>query len=270
MLALALLGLLGIALAVGSDDGDDGAEIETRSDGTPEDDVIQTGDGDDLILAGEGADLVLAEGGEDRVFGADGGDYIVGGEGDDFLRGGDQDDVLAGGEGQDTLYGDAGNDLLDGTEVIDEEGYIDALFDAVRRGDDPEDVDTAPFFDVDADTGESDVLFGGQGNDDILAGSNDVVSTGNGQDIVTVGDWVTPGAPVTITDFNPDEDVIVYAYEGTTAPTAFFGEDDSGATTLEVATSDSETQVIAVLEGVDFLALSNSANLVIRPNSVLF
>ena len=43
----------------------------------------------------------------------------------------------------------------------------------------------------------------------IVAGSNDVVYTGLGNDVVTTGYWMEDGEPTHVTDFDRNEDVLV-------------------------------------------------------------
>ncbi|MEL7092754.1 MAG: calcium-binding protein [Pseudomonadota bacterium] len=246
MLALLGIGLVGVLI---NDDDETTTSTETADSASGSDaaETFDTGGGDDTIFAGGGNDLIDAGADDDRVFGQDGFDVIVGGTGDDFIRGGAEADVLFADAGEDTLQGDVGNDLLIGADIFDSE----AIFDEIdQTGFVP--TSLTGFIDLAGETGEADTINGGVGDDDIIAGSNDVVTTGSGADIVDIGDWVTPGEPVTITDFNPARDVIVYNYEGPTAPNVFFAETDSGELTIEIALSNQENGVLATLPGVDF------------------
>lgn len=264
MIGFALLGLLGVALIVNLVDDDDDATASNAGDdvvtGSADTDIIDAGAGDDTVFAEAGDDLVLAGDGDDDVFGNAGDDLIIGGAGDDLLRGGSEDDLLTADAGNDTLFGDSGDDVLDGTDFADNEGIVQAT---IAKGAELTNAELAAFIDLTNETGEADTLQGGSGNDDIIAGSNDVVETGVGQDDVIVGDWVIPGEPVEVTDFNPNQDAIVYNFVGATPPTVFFGEADDGTATLEIAVSNTENQVIAELANVDFLDLSAANNLVI-------
>ena len=260
MLGFLLVGLLGVALVVNIVDDDDDAapESDDQVSGNDENNTIETGAGDDTVFAGGGNDLVDTGTGDDRAFGQDGTDLIFGGAGDDFVRGNAGEDLLFGDEGEDTLFGDSGDDVLFGADIFDSE----AIFEIVANTNFlPENLNL--FLDVNADTGEADALNGGVGDDIILAGSFDVVSTGDGADVVEIGDWVIPGDPVVVTDFNPDEDVIVYDFEGTVAPNIIITEDeDTGDAAIEIAISDQENQRLVTLLGVDFFDVT-SDNLIV-------
>lgn len=261
MIGYVLLGLLGVALVANIVDDDDDDEVvaetpetDDRVSGSDDPETLQTEGGDDTVFAGGGNDLIDAGDGNDRVFGQDGTDVIVGGEGDDFLRGSAGDDVIFADEGEDTLFGDAGDDVLFGADIIDTE----AVFEETAQTNFLP-FSFLPFFDVNGDTGEADELNGGVGEDVLVAGSNDIVSTGDGEDAVEIGDWVIPGQPVVVTDFDPAEDVIIYDYVGDTEPDIVIGEDeDTGDATIEIAVTGQDNQVVATLNGVDFFDVSTS------------
>ncbi|MEL7163894.1 MAG: hypothetical protein AAGL96_00360 [Pseudomonadota bacterium] len=253
MIGIILLSLLGVGLisAVISDDDDDTAPATAdRASGTEDPETFETGGGDDTVFAGAGNDLVHAGADDDRVFGQDGFDIVIGGSGDDFMRGGAEDDILWADSGEDTLFGDTGDDILFGADIFDSA----AIFDEVAEtGFLPISLDT--FIDLSNESGEADTINGGVGDDDIVAGSNDIVSTGSGADVVDIGDWVIPDEPAVITDFDPAEDIIIYNYTGTTAPNVFFSEDDSGDATVSIAVSSQENAVLATLSGTDIFDL---------------
>ena len=103
-----------------------------------------------------GNDTTRGSAGDDDISGLGGNDILEGMGGNDFITGGDGDDVLLGGTGTDVLFGGAGDDLLWGG------GYGNtgiATPDQVR-----------------------DDLDGGEGNDSLLIGRNDVALGGNGDD----------------------------------------------------------------------------------------
>lgn len=249
MIGFAILGLLGVALVVGisGDDDDDQASAVDQTpelaQGTDDGDLLDTDGGNDTVFAGDGDDIVLAGDGNDRVFGGAGEDLLTGEAGNDFLRGGADDDALYGGAGEDTLNGDLGDDILDGTDIFDVPGLVDAAQTAAAEGRDLSEDDVFSFLNFDADTGQSDELNGGQGDDILIAGGNDVVITGLGNDSVELGDWIEPGALVTIEDFDTAEDVIVYNYEGDTAPDLTFGEVEGGTPALLV-----DGEAVAIFE----------------------
>ena len=202
----------------------------TRENGTKNDDIIRTGGGNDTVFGEEGNDLILAGADDDRAFGGSGGDFVFGEDGNDFLRGGRNSDTIFGGAGSDTLCGDVGNDVIVGADVIQTQDLIGTLL----SGPLPEDANVIDFNDLDADTGELDILDGGFGNDTIIAGSNDLVITGPDadEDVVNVGQWVDPNKPVIITQFDAAKDVMVYTFEGTETPVLEFGETNGQAALL--------------------------------------
>lgn len=267
MIGFALLGLLGVGLIVGiSNSGDDDDEDPIAQDdgaervqGTQDNDLLETGAGSDTVFAAAGDDFVDAGAGDDRVFGGEGDDFIIGGEGDDFLRGQAGDDILFGGAGADELNGDVGDDVLFGADIIDAEGIFDVTLATVSNGGNIDDIDQDQFLDLMADPQEADTLNGGVGDDIIIAGSNDVVDTGSGEDVLNVGEWVDPDAPVLVTGFDPSNDVIVYSYTGATTPLVSFGEDNSGTATLDV-----DGEIIAFFPGIDFFDLTANSSIVLE------
>ncbi|MDA7424378.1 calcium-binding protein [Thalassococcus lentus] len=233
---LVYLSLLG-AMAAGT------AYVATSDDdeiyGTEGNDAIDGSDGDDFVNAFAGDDLIAGGAGQDFLAGDDGSDSIDGGIGNDTIYGGDGDDVLTessglnemrGGEGQDTitdsggfdgtfggptftgLYGEAGNDLL------------------IRDG------------------GQSAAqLFGGDGDDILVAGSTAFMEGGDGADIFITQAPEAGQSLSYISDFVSGEDVAVYQLADGEDPNDFaleeytvgeevvfrlVKEDESGSTTV--------------------------------------
>ncbi|MDZ7709491.1 MAG: hypothetical protein U5K36_04950 [Roseovarius sp.] len=58
-------------------------------------------------------------------------------------------------------------------------------------------------------------LNGGSGDDVILAGRDDIVTTGTGADSVVLGDWLDADHQAEILDFSPDEDRLLVVYDDT-------------------------------------------------------
>jgi Ca2+-binding RTX toxin-like protein len=54
-----------------------------------------------------------------------------------------------------------------------------------------------------------DTLIGGDGNDLLFLGQNDVATGGAGFDDFVIGDWIGSGNAALVTDFDTSEDVIV-------------------------------------------------------------
>jgi Ca2+-binding RTX toxin-like protein len=256
---IAIVALLGVGLvfSLGGDDPDtaedqmDPADAATVENGTTESEFFDLKGGNDTVYAGAGQDVIDAGAGDDRAFGGDDDDLISGAADDDFLRGGAGDDLLYGGAGNDVLHGDVGDDLLVGADIIDGEGMIDAVRVAQAENRDLTDEESASLIDLEGDPGEADTLNGGVGADVIIAGSNDVVDTGSGSDIVNVGDWVDPAEPVEIVDFTASRDVMVYSYIGATEPDVAFGEDVNGTATLVV-----DGEIVAYFRNADFFDLT--------------
>ncbi|MFW8636424.1 calcium-binding protein [Cribrihabitans pelagius] len=237
-----LLILLGLGLTAGtfallnddddSGDSEDGNTDERQGSSDPEpenyesneaatitatdaaNDIIGGSQDQSIFLRG-GDDLAEGRGGDDRIFGMDGEDFIVGGSGDDCLRGGADNDLLIDNAGSDTMHGDSGNDLIAATSTFDGEGLA-GFYRGVADGSitDPASVNDHYSPDTDTDS-NADSVFGGGGNDSVIAGEGDTVSLGSGNDMLAVGDWhQSDDDPVFVTDFDTSEDVLVYSHDG--------------------------------------------------------
>ncbi|MEO0533887.1 MAG: cadherin-like domain-containing protein [Cyanobacteria bacterium P01_A01_bin.123] len=179
--------------------------------GTPEDDVLnggdgfdslQGGDGNDTLNGGEGRDTLSGDGGDDTLNGDGGNDTINGGDGNDTINGGDGNDIVDAGINDDVVNGGAGDDVING----------------------------APGFDI---------VFGGAGNDQVSgggqndtlsgtdstaagAGEVDVLNGGGGSDRLILGDevqayYITNGDSdyVQIDGFSSNQDIIQLHGEAT-------------------------------------------------------
>ncbi|WP_278921553.1 calcium-binding protein [Pseudophaeobacter profundi] len=176
-------------------------------------DNLDGGDGDDRVFGDGGHDTVQGGAGDDSVFGGHGNDLVMGGEDDDQSRGGRDDDVLIDATGTDTLHGDGGND------VIVASGTMDATAEAEFLANPEPDNGIANLLDQlqidfsdDSDT-EGDHVFGGSGDDTVIFGVNDTVTGGSGADTLLTASWLEGGDAATVTDFTPDEDRLIYAYD---------------------------------------------------------
>lgn len=181
--------------------------------GSDQDDLLAGNAGDDLFYGRAGDDLIIGGDGDDALFGGDGIDNIFGGSGDDLLRGGGAGDLIFDTDGSDRLMGDTGDDLIVASAVVDQ----DALGDLVASTDpgQPGRVDLislAMELRADADN-QGDEISGGYGDDTILAGSGDTITTGEGLDNLILGTWMDDAGPATVTDFSTDEDTLVFAYD---------------------------------------------------------
>ena len=117
-------------------------------------------------------------------------------------------------------------------------------------------------FEADFATGEADVANGGVGDDDIYYGSNDTLTGGAGEDNFVGGYWVDADEAATITDFDPDEDMLIYSYkEGSEEPEITIGTSDDGdaqlladgelvVTLLNVAQGDVDPGVVRLFDTI--------------------
>lgn len=176
----------------------------------------------------------------DALIAGDGADWLLGLDGPDLLRGGDGADVLIGGAGPDELLSGAGNDFVESANIVDEatlrasiSGYAD-LSNVVFA------------YDLPRGSDEGDRVELGPGDDTVVAGSDDVVTGGPGADEFALGDWITGGQPVEITDFNEAEDILSFVHaENDPEPELEIHRDTkSGVTTIHA-----DGQPIAVLRG---------------------
>lgn len=155
-------------------------------------DDLEGEDGDDTLLGGEGDDYLAGHEGQDWLDGDTGADSLIGGSGLDLLFGGADDDTLDGGFGDDQLSGGAGTDLMQGG----------AGNDTLQGDDGPEE--------------QLDYLNGGDGDDVMILGGNDMGFGATGHD--TFGLNADNQHAATISDYNPAEDHIVLQYDAAAHP----------------------------------------------------
>src|SRR6185312_15195348 len=130
------------------------------------------GDASTLIIGSPAANdtgtIAAASGG---AFGGDGNDTLTGGAGGDLLQGNQGNDSLVGGAGADTIFGGKDNDTIDvGTGANFAQGNLG------------NDTITA------ATSTSSNILLGGQGDDNITGGTgNDILSGDLGNDTISGG-----------------------------------------------------------------------------------
>ncbi len=202
VLAMMLLGVLG-PLLIGTD------EVS----GTDDSDRIEGRDGAETLQGGGGADLLLAAMGDDVVSGGGGSDWIFAGDGDDIIAGDADGDVILPGAGADRVDGGNGDDFIEAANLVD----LDALNASLRTARSFADIRFDYDFAAKPDAGDS--VQGGGGDDTILAGPDDTISGGAGADQIATGDWGRNAPPATVTDFDPDADMLTYTYRvGTAAP----------------------------------------------------
>ena len=177
-------------------------------------DILEGDDGEDELFGGAWNDGLFGGNGDDTLSGENGKDVLAGGKGDDTLFGGDGRDALYGGEGTDTVYGGAGNDFIFGTSLRDD---VDAdEYELIRS--EMTDFETGQGFisgigllqqeGFVRDTAGNE-LFGGEGDDRLILGSNDVAFGGDGADGFYITDRIVDGGPATIEDFDGTQDVLI-------------------------------------------------------------
>jgi hypothetical protein len=174
--------------ASGLDDTINGSNSDDSLHGQNGDDSIDGGDGNDTLFGNEGDDTLSGGAGNDALQGSNGNDVAQGGAGDDAIQGGLGDDTLSGGAGNDSLFGGWGNDIINGVQ---------------------DDSATQGITDID----DSDFLNGGDGDDVIIAGNDDIVTPGDGADTIIGGSWIADGQAMQIIDFNAEDDNILLVYE---------------------------------------------------------
>lgn len=156
-------------------------------------DWVMAGSGNDSVASGEGHDRVYGGAGNDTLAGGAGNDTLQGEAGRDRINGNAGDDTISGGTDIDTLSGDGGNDLIYGAA----EGSLDAASDTIYGGSGNDTLvasvgvlGTAGSYLDGGDGG--DLICGGAGNDTldggaVVDGAPDTIFAGAGNDIVTGG-----------------------------------------------------------------------------------
>ncbi len=190
-----------------------GSAFDDRINGDAGDNLIAAGNGADIIYGGFGKDIIHGESGNDVIYGdtssAGGGDVdtLYGGDGDDALFAGDGDDWLIGGEGADKLYGGAGVDTVDYSAetadvIVDMAGksitYTDTGKDILNS---IENIIATGFDDRLIGNEETNVFYGGAGNDRLFGWTGADTLYGEDGDDIIYGDWKT-------VDVNDGDDVI--------------------------------------------------------------
>lgn len=171
--------------------------------GTVGQDVARGGSGNDTLKMGFGNDIAYGGDDNDTIDGGFGDDTLYGDAGHDNLNGSKGDDTVYGGSGNDSVNGSSGSDYVyggDGNDTIN--GYIGD--DTVS--DNPQQLDGV------------DHLFGGSGDDILILGSNDVGEGGDGIDTFVLDQHIEAGEFTTITDYNTDDDALIFEYTPQTDP----------------------------------------------------
>ena len=166
---------------------------------------------DDEITGSALRDNVVAGKGDDIVNGLGGMDYLQGQKGDDTVDGGDSNDWVMGNEGADHAIGGVGSDV-----VYDNE-YDEPVSDLLEGGDGDDDVEGGGGDDtVDGGPGDDkmfgwtgdDTMSGGDGGDSIQSGQDsDTIDAGDGDDYIDAVKDETPGSIDTITCGDGEDEV---------------------------------------------------------------
>ncbi len=211
-----------------SDDNIVGTAADEIINGLGEEDVIEGRAGNDTISGGDGSDIVQGQagfdvitgnadndylqgrGGDDTLSGNQGFDWVDGNDGDDRVNGGLQADTVIGGTGADLLSGGEGNDVVIGGELLADPLTTSQLT-QVRNGEELDDLvpgvgDTFTPFD---DSGSSDTLDGGNGDDLLIFGQNDIAAGGAGEDTFAILGQTDATGVAQITDYSATDDSIV-------------------------------------------------------------
>lgn len=220
--------------------GTGGEDAQT---GTFNDDLVLGADGQDALFGDEGDDTLQGGAGNDELHGDTGHDVLEGGAGIDFLDGGEGDDLLDGGADRDLLFGGDGDDVLNGGAAAD---FLQGGMGAdMMNGGSGDDVLNGTFtqgangtFTHGAmDQDDADTLWGGDGDDTLIIGQNDMAHGGAGADTFTSGEYIE-NADVAghVADFDPTEDRIEVIFDPDVNPNPQVEvqdfEDGSGADIL--------------------------------------
>ncbi|MFV0299912.1 MAG: calcium-binding protein [Paracoccus sp. (in: a-proteobacteria)] len=213
-------------VGLGGNDSIEGSGLNDFIDAGAGDDEIFARPGNDTVHGGDGDDRIDGGLGDDQIFGGDGADAITGNGNDDTISGGAGDDQLSGNRGSDQLLGGDGNDTLSGLDP--QEAY--ARNQIVDEQDGP------------------DTLEGGQGDDELWLGKDDIGSGGDGADrFIADHRGTLDDGSRDITDFNRAEDELII----------FVNEPDAGQSMPEITqeVSDDGADIIVSADGQPIVRL---------------
>jgi len=265
----------GNADTIRSGEGDDfvlGAVNADKLEGGKGDDILLGENGADDLYGGIGYDTLLGGAGDDKLFGGKGYDFMVGGTGNDYLIGNEGEDTLVGSSGKDTLEGGAADDLISGIDALGVDplavnfvdgsagaaadlaalkSYVSTTYGTAAPTalvDRLEDALTEP-----AASDEDDLLFGGKGNDTILADNSDTISGGAGNDdLQLISDGA--GEAIVVSDFEPTQDKInIFVPTGTNPAISLV----NGATAADGVSVVVAGDVVAILRGLVVAEIPN-------------
>lgn len=233
-------------------------------------DLILGEGGSDVIYGGQGYDTIFGGRGADTISGLDGNDDLIGGPGNDVIYGGNGFDYMVGTSGADTIYGGVDNDYIVG---IDPDADLSALqlnlggTDAQASAEMERMIATVKARFGDDLTGSNltmaqiesryrtaltesttnpadDHLYGGAGNDTILADNSDFVTTNGGFDTIAVYSSNTANEAIMVNDFDPVRDTLKIFVPASTTSTA-----------LTLVNGTTAQDGVSVLVGGDIVAV---------------
>lgn len=207
--------------------------VENHVDSRDVDIRVDAGDGNDLVLSIERSSysdipsFFTGGGGDDTLLN---GTDMLGGQGNDVIIGGLDARVLAGGDGDDALLaysnavllGGSGDDFIVGLTELDDR-FSSIVNDNSEFEQWWNDDQYSDFAHTGPDAHTANEIIAGDGDDTIIAGSGDTITGGDGHDDIVAGTWVGAGVPstyewrteeygefahVTVTDFEPNEDML--------------------------------------------------------------
>ncbi|MEO1139248.1 MAG: hypothetical protein AAFW87_07305, partial [Pseudomonadota bacterium] len=199
------MGMLALLLLVGSTIG--GLVSLGGLDAPDLDEAQSTDSPDGEEDMNRGADLLTGTNSEDLLSGGDGGDWILSYDGNDTISGNKGGDVLIGGDGVDVINAGPGNDFVEAANLVNEA----LLRTSATAGGDV--LDVVFEYDLPGKSDAGDLVSLGDGEDTVVAGSDDTISGGAGADEFALGDWIDGGRPVEIEDFDVAEDIITFVYD---------------------------------------------------------
>lgn len=185
-------------------------------------DVLEGADGDDMLCSGDDNDVVTGNRGLDLIEGQGGDDWLSGDYGSDTVRGDEGNDTVLGGRGMDTIVGGEGDDLLFGGILEGVPLNLEELTE-LRDGGSLDEINGG----IDMrDDSLGNVLQGGVGDDDIVIGSADTATGGEGADTFHIMSEQIGAATAQITDFDAANDAITIIVDDTEADADITVTDD--------------------------------------------
>ncbi len=146
-------------------------DLHLNIDGNTYDRSIKFTGGEHVVLGGtEKDDVLIADLGDDTIWGDGGDDYIEGGHGINRLHGGTGSDIIYGGGDPEFIHGDEGDDIINGGNGLGDLIFGGSGNDFVVAGIDAKEVFAAEGNDFILGTPDMDFLLGGEGDDWIEAG----------------------------------------------------------------------------------------------------